>query len=229
MDIKTRLDARIEGAAKFWVGAAIFCTAGAVFSLSPPLLFPREASLDGRATGRVVELPEDEGFFHPVVEYTPPGGAAIRARSGTGYRPAPAQVGEPVTVRFDLADPDRFEIGEPMDLSLVRGALSFLAAVMSLIGVALLFFCVGSLAVGARNPENLRAWWWWANFVTGIMGALSFALPSILVYPVYLVALPRLPAAWPLLYLVFSIVGVIVLAVTILTGRRFARERPRWR
>ena len=75
-----------------------------------------------RAEGMVVEInwlsSEAERRTHqihrgtafPVVEFSLPSGQIIRAQTHTGRSPAPAKVGEQVTVLYDPNQPEHFEL-----------------------------------------------------------------------------------------------------------------------
>ena len=54
-------------------------------------------------------VPQD--VYFPVVEYVLPDGRMLRSRTMNGSRPAPAKVGDEVTVMYDPADPTRVELG----------------------------------------------------------------------------------------------------------------------
>lgn len=111
------------------------------------------------------------------------------------------------------------------------------------------FFILGSftltlmlvgLRIERKNPDNLRVWHWWLNFLGGLIGACAFAIPASLMYPVfYVFYLNRPNGLFPAdksetyaknLYvtLLFSVIGVIGLAGTGFLARSMYRTRPRW-
>lgn len=75
------------------------------------------------APGRVIDLhseplvqmrnepgvPQDAYF--PIVEYVLPDGQMLQSRTMNGSRPAPAKVGDEVTVMYDPANPERVDLG----------------------------------------------------------------------------------------------------------------------
>lgn len=75
------------------------------------------------APGRVVDVETEEAVhlrsetgvpqdvYFPVVEYVLPEGRMLRSRTMNGSRPAPAKVGDDVTVLYDPDDPTRVELG----------------------------------------------------------------------------------------------------------------------
>nr|HID13046.1 hypothetical protein [Anaerolineae bacterium] len=94
------------------------------------------------------------------------------------------------------------------------------------LGIVTLVLLVCSLYVKLKHPENYKVWLWWANFIGGLVGALTFSIPSTLALP----ALLLMDGDDQLLLIgaVFSVVGLAVTVAIWLLARRQHRGRPRW-
>lgn len=96
-------------------------------------------------------------------------------------------------------------------------------------GAGLLWMC-GDLILKYRNPSFREKWFWWGNFLLGIAGALSFAVPAILVAP----AMILFPAWFAnnsafekiLLGGIFFATGLLTFAALFFIGREMYKERP---
>ena len=85
------------------------------------------------------------------------------------------------------------------------------------------------------QPEREAVWHWWINFIGGLAGALVFAVPATLMFPVFLIAYLTRPNAlvpndavaannlW--LAVLFSVIGLAVLALLFFVGRKMVREK----
>jgi hypothetical protein len=80
--------------------------------------------------------------YRPTVRFTTANGEDIEVESRTGTNPAPGQVGNVVTVRYDPADPGRFAITSTARATgcvawalIALGALIFVVAVLVLAAV----------------------------------------------------------------------------------------------
>jgi hypothetical protein len=81
--------------------------------------------------------------YRPTVRFTTADGQDVEVESRTGTNPAPGQVGNVVTVRYDPADPHRFSITGTARASgcvawalILFGALIFVVAVLVLAVIA---------------------------------------------------------------------------------------------
>jgi hypothetical protein len=81
--------------------------------------------------------------YRPTVRFTTDDGKDIEVESRTGTNPAPGQVGNVVTVRYDPADPRRFSITSTARASgcvawalILFGALIFVVAALVLAAIA---------------------------------------------------------------------------------------------
>ena len=125
-------------------------------------------------------------------------------------------------------------IGRDPLVSFAIGALGW-----AFIGLGLLVFVsmLGTLYIRATRPGHEEVWHWWINFAGGLAGALLFAVPATLMLPVFCVAYLRRPnvlfpsdaAAANNLWIaaLFSVIGLVVLAVIRVLVRLKLRENPK--
>ncbi|RMB58965.1 DUF3592 domain-containing protein [Tessaracoccus antarcticus] len=66
----------------------------------------------------------DQRAWFPYVEFNLPDGRSIRGESMTGARPAPARVGELVSVVYDPASPERLMVMQGLAKPGIAGAFS---------------------------------------------------------------------------------------------------------
>ena len=105
------------------------------------------------------------------------------------------------------------------------------------LGALVLAPMLATLWMRRRQPAREAVWQWWINFIGGLAGALAFAIPAALMFPVFLVAWWRrpnvlfpegAPAANNLwLAALFSVLGLAVLAAVWFLARRKLREDRR--
>lgn len=81
--------------------------------------------------------------YRPTVRFTTAAGQTLEVESRTGTNPAPGQVGNAVTVRYDPADPSRFSLTTTARASgcvawalILLGGLVFVAAALVLAAIA---------------------------------------------------------------------------------------------
>lgn len=116
------------------------------------------------------------------------------------------------------------------DAAIVKAVLWILGGVFFGLGL----FTLGRLAIGRYleqvSPQNLPVFHWWVNLAGGLLGALVFAIPASLAYPLILM-IPDDPQADKnrLIGLLFSLLGVVVLLATVAAAWVMIRNRPRWR
>jgi hypothetical protein len=113
-----------------------------------------------------------------------------------------------------------------------------LGGVFLLLGGLPLALLFGGLVVQRRSPQNLHVWYWWINFLGGLLGACAFAVPASLLFPIFGVLYLCRPNALfadesvasknLMVGLVFSAIGGVVLVGIYFIGRSMYRERPRW-
>ncbi len=224
----------LKGAAGFCVASIIFIAAGYLFGfLAPSLITPASSGYTVSVEGRVVALTEkNEGYFYPVVEFTPPGGITVSREYGTGSRPAAFTAGQAVRLAVNPEFPDEFIIDTGVGLVMMKYVFRLLGIACLLVGVPVLVMCFVPLFIRFSSPGNIEVWRWWTNFIGGMAGALSFALPSALIYPIYLFLPPAIREELgrrPFGLVIFTAVGVAVSAAVFFVARAQLRGRPRWR
>jgi hypothetical protein len=107
-------------------------------------------------------------------------------------------------------------------------------------GALVFVWMVGDLYFKFRHPERREAWYWWGNFIGPMLAAGLFAVPATLACPLmFLAYLLRPNAFFPagspdvannlLVGLIFSVVGLLGLALMYFVGRSIYKSRPRWR
>ena len=102
------------------------------------------------------------------------------------------------------------------------------------LGMLVLAPMLATLYLRARQPEREAIWHWWINFIGGLAGALAFAIPATLMFPVFFIAYLKRPnilipddavAANNLwIAALFSIIGLAVLALIRFLARLKLRE-----
>lgn len=124
------------------------------------------------------------------------------------------------------------------DASAIRLILIGLGGVFLLFGLGSLGVGVGDLVLAITNPPMRRQWMWWGNFLLGMGAAAVFAVPSSLAFPLLFAAyLFRPNAIFPsraadtngnlTVGLIFTLVGLLTLAVMVWMARKSLKHRPR--
>jgi hypothetical protein len=132
--------------------------------------------------------------------------------------------------------PQLLKSGE--DASAIRLILIGLGGVFLLFGLGSLGVGIGDMVLALTNPPARRYWMWWGNFLLGMGAAAVFAVPCALAFPLLFMAyITRPNAIFPSLAanangnltlgLVFSLVGLLTLAVMVWIGRLALKSRPR--
>ncbi len=111
-------------------------------------------------------------------------------------------------------------------------ALRALGGTFILLGFAVFLPMLASLFFA---PEQRETWHWWINFIGGLLGALAFAVPAALMFPVFFFAylmrpnvlVPNDAVATNNLGIaaLFSVIGLAVLALLFFVGRKMVREK----
>jgi hypothetical protein len=124
------------------------------------------------------------------------------------------------------------------DASAIRLILIGLGGVFLLFGLGSLGVGIGDLVLAITNPSMRRHWMWWGNFLLGMGAAAVFAVPSSLAFPLLFTAYILRPnAIFPsqapdangnlTLGLIFTLVGLLTLAVMVWMARKSLKSRPR--
>jgi hypothetical protein len=124
------------------------------------------------------------------------------------------------------------------DASAIRLILIGLGGVFLLFGLGSLGVGVGDLVLAVANPPMRRHWMWWGNFLLGMGAAAVFAVPSSLAFPLLFAAyLFRPNVIFPsraadtngnlTIGLIFTLVGLLTLAVMVWMARKSLKSRPR--
>jgi len=125
-----------------------------------------------------------------------------------------------------------FVVQPSQDRDLVFLLLRVLGGIFIALGIAVLVPMLATLFVAAERREH---WHWWINFIGGLLGALAFAVPAALMFPVFLIAYLTRPnalmesdavAANNLgIAALFSLIGMAVLVFLFFVGRKIVREK----
>jgi len=101
------------------------------------------------------------------------------------------------------------------------------------LGLAVLLPMLVSLRIA--DPVRRDRFYWWVNFMGGLLGALSFAVPAALAFPIFLAAYVTRPNALVPddleavnnlgVSAMFSLVGIVVLIALFFVGREMLRTR----
>lgn len=118
------------------------------------------------------------------------------------------------------------------DRDLILLLLRVLGGTFIVLGFAVLLPMLATLFIAKEHREN---WHWWINFLGGLLGALAFAVPATLMFPVFFIAyLTRPNALVPNdavaannlgVAALFSVIGMVVLALLFFLGRKIVREK----
>lgn len=104
------------------------------------------------------------------------------------------------------------------------------------LGVLVLVPMLATLYVRARQPGREANWYPWINFVGGLAGALAFAMPATLMFPVFFAAYLTRPNAlipsdavaannlW--VAALFSVIGLAALVLIYILVRLKLRAQP---
>jgi len=105
------------------------------------------------------------------------------------------------------------------------------------LGLLVLVPMLGTLYVRATRPGQEEVWHWWINFIGGLAGALLFAVPATLMFPVFFAAyLARPNVLFPddavaannlWIAALFSVIGLAALALICFLARLKLRENPK--
>lgn len=132
------------------IGVAVLIS-GAVSAVKQSRMLARQVG----ASGTVVDLvnrvfnPGSSGVYCPVVEFTTAEGEAVRFESQFGTMPATHQVGQTVSVRYEVAAPQKAEV----DSTTSRWFVPVFMIVMGLGFLALggLMFMIGILVFAGAS------------------------------------------------------------------------------
>lgn len=120
-----------------------------------------------------------------------------------------------------------FSIGTIVILlnSAIENPLNYLvASPFFLIATTTFILGIWTIWIAFRSPQNMHNIHWWVHFIGGIVGALTFALPSIAVFPI-----TQCFSVEPLwLGALFTGLGLLTLLFVILYGRKLFIDRPHW-
>lgn len=110
--------------------------------------------------------------------------------------------------------------------------LRLLGGAFIILGLAVFLPMLISVFIAAERREQ---WHWWINFIGGFLGALMFAVPATLMFPVFFIAyltrpntlVPNDAAAANNLGIsaLFSVIGLVVLTFLFFVGRKIVREK----
>jgi len=116
----------------------------------------RELARQVGATGTVVDLvtrvinPGSGGVYCPVVEFTTATGEHVRFESQFGTMPATHHVGQTVSVRYEVADPQKAEVDSASSRWLVPGCMMGMGLGFLVLGGSLFLIGILVLAGGGR-------------------------------------------------------------------------------
>lgn len=132
--------------------------------------------------------------------------------------------------------PSAFRSGQ--DATVAGLLVRVLGGVFLVLGLLILCWMLADLYLSIKNPDIREAWYWWGNFLVGLLAAGLFAVPSTLAFPVILLFYLTRPnglfpagSTDPLNNLgvgfLFSLLGLLSLAMILLIARPLYAQRPR--
>lgn len=115
--------------------------------------------------------------------------------------------------------------------------LRILGGVFVGMGALIFLWMVVDLYLKFNHPERRDGWYWWGNFIGPLLAAGLFAVPATCMFPLMLLAYLFSPnilfsANSPdvtnnlVVGLIFSVVGLLSLALMYFVGRSMYRKRP---
>jgi hypothetical protein len=114
-------------------------------------------------------------------------------------------------------------------------SIRLLGAVFMVLGLGALVLAGGDVYFEHTNPAARTHWFWRGNFLLGILGALCFAVPATLLFPIFLLAYllgPNLlfppnvdPTNNLIVSLIFTIIGIVCLVALYVIARSIYRQR----
>jgi hypothetical protein len=119
-------------------------------------------------------------------------------------------------------------------------ALQALGGTFLGLGTVVFLLMIAGLYVQPSAPQNKEVFLWWVDFIGGLLGAASFAVPATFVLPLlYWAYLQRPNVLYPdssvnfshdfFLGLLFSTLGIASSIAVYSLARSLLRRRPRWR
>ncbi len=116
--------------------------------------------------------------------------------------------------------------------------LRLLGGVFFCLGVAVFLWMLADWYLGRVDSPLRERWFWWGNFLAGMISAGLFSIPATLMFPAMLAAyLLRPNALFPndqtdvannlWVGAIFSVFGTLGLGMMYLVGRDYYRNRPR--
>jgi hypothetical protein len=99
-----------------------------------------------------------------------------------------------------------------------------------------LVWVLGDLYLKFTRSDRREKWFWWGNFLLGILGALTYAIPATFIFPLFVFAyLNRPNLFFPaggnaneilMLGAIFSVTGGLTLWAAYLPAREKYKQRP---
>lgn len=219
-----------SGKSAIWGAALIFTAAGIIFTFLVPGILAGDAADRIAAGGTVVELAEDNGMRYPVVEFKTVEGRTVTIKSGSGSGGGRPAVGDSIDIMYRKGNVHDIVI--PADTGIMKTVSVILGSVLLFIGVVILLLCFALLCVQVRYPQNEEVFIWWINFTGGMTGALSFSLPSTLIYPLFKLLpqeMKNQAQNTGIMLPVFTAVGILVNIAIFFIARSQLRGRPEWK
>jgi len=234
----------------FWMVAILFTFVGIVFSLIlPPVLLPAMSGLDSQqsAAGTVVTIKAEAGVEETthgtLIRFTDEIGRSHEFITSLDAEKAGLRKGDRVEVFYNRFKPEEAELrlfveGKAHEAREAMLVLKLLGYIFLALGIFILVPLMAGLHLRKNHPEKLPALYWWTNFLGGMLGALSFALPSSLALPGLYLAYRMRPnmlfekgdtfgSTHLMLGIIFSALGVLVLIALWFMARWQLRGRPR--
>lgn len=227
--METSFYIRLKGRAVFWSVAIIFIVTGCIFAFGVPALMSKSEKNSFHATAHVLSVSEKNGMYHTAVEFQTADGEVIHAVSSTSSNFKRAE-GTEVEIIYNKSDPH--DVSFTADMYTMKYIFRITGIILLLIGSPVFLLTLVSLYVSVKSPENETAFFWWINFSGGLAGALIFAIPSTLIYPIFKLLpenIQKQAQNASILLPVFTAVGLLASTGIFFIARRQFRARPRWK
>ncbi len=123
------------------------------------------------------------------------------------------------------------DVSAAADLSVMSFVFRLLGWILLVPGATVFILIIVASIIKIKSPQNEGAFFWWINFTGGMMGALLFAIPSMFIYPIFLLLpenIKQQAKNTSMILPLFTIVGIIAGIAIFFIARSQYRGRPRW-
>lgn len=227
--MKASFYVELKGRSVFWAVSLIFIITGSIFAFAVPAIISRSEKKSLHATANVISVTQNKGMYYTTVEFKTDDGEIIRTESSTSsnFR---RDAGTKVRISYSKNAPH--DVSFTDDLDMIKYVFRTIGLIFFFIGSSVFLLMIASIYIRIKSPENENVFLWWINFAGGMTGALVFAVPSALVYPIFKLLpenIQKQAQNTSILLPLFTALGLLVCTGIFFLARRQLRSRPRWK